>query len=70
MQQGLLFHSLLVPRSGTHIGQVNLLFRGGLDLGAFEAAWRQVISRISPRTGFVAAGSSPCSSFTRRPRSP
>ncbi|HSF42699.1 MAG TPA: non-ribosomal peptide synthase/polyketide synthase [Thermoanaerobaculia bacterium] len=54
MQQGLLFHTLLVPRSGAHIGQLHLLFRGGLDLAAFEAAWSRVIARHTAlRTAFV-----------------
>ncbi|HSS48037.1 MAG TPA: amino acid adenylation domain-containing protein, partial [Thermoanaerobaculia bacterium] len=54
MQRGMLFHTLLVPGSGTHVGQLNVLFQGGFDRTAFEQAWSRVIARHATlRTGFA-----------------
>jgi amino acid adenylation domain-containing protein/non-ribosomal peptide synthase protein (TIGR01720 family) len=53
MQQGLLFHSRLEPRSGAHIGRLSLLFQGAVDPAAFERAWARVLARHAVlRTGF------------------
>ncbi len=53
MQQGLLFHSRLEPRSGAHIGRLSLLFQGAVDPAAFERAWARVLARhVVLRTGF------------------
>ncbi len=53
MQEGLLFHSRLAPRSGAHIGQLNLLFRGAVDPVAFGRAWGRVLERHAVlRTSF------------------
>ena len=43
MQQGMLFHTLYEPGSGVYIEQVSCMFRGDLDLVAFQRAWQQVI---------------------------
>ena len=44
LQQGLLFHSLLAPRSGVYVEQVTFPVEGTLDVAAFEAAWQQVVA--------------------------
>ncbi|HKG14117.1 MAG TPA: amino acid adenylation domain-containing protein, partial [Pyrinomonadaceae bacterium] len=57
MQQGLLFHSLYSPESGLYVEQLRLVFEEGLDIDAFESAWRGVVARHpSLRTAFVWEG--------------
>jgi amino acid adenylation domain-containing protein/non-ribosomal peptide synthase protein (TIGR01720 family) len=43
-QQGMLFHTLQSPGSGVYIEQVKLTLTG-LDVAAFERAWRRVVDR-------------------------
>jgi amino acid adenylation domain-containing protein len=45
LQQGLLFHSLLLPQSGLYVDQFLLDLPGNLNIPALENAWRQVIER-------------------------
>jgi len=45
MQQGLLFHSLLAPRSGVYFEQLSCRIEGEVDLGAFKRAWQSVVDR-------------------------
>ncbi|MEM9804743.1 MAG: amino acid adenylation domain-containing protein [Cyanobacteria bacterium P01_D01_bin.56] len=53
-QQGMLFHSLYGPKSGTYIVQVGYILKGNLDRDAFNQAWQQLIDRHTIlRTAFV-----------------
>ena len=53
-QQGMLFHSLYGPKSGTYIVQVSYTLTGNINLEAFEQAWQQLIERHTIlRTAFV-----------------
>src|SRR6185369_2294984 len=45
MQQAMLFHSLMAPGSGVYVIQMSLRITGGLDLPAFEQAWRSLVAR-------------------------
>src|SRR5689334_5380595 len=45
MQQGMLYHTLYAPESGTYMQQVSCTLRGALDVAAFERSWQQVIDR-------------------------
>ncbi|HEY2740462.1 MAG TPA: condensation domain-containing protein, partial [Thermoanaerobaculia bacterium] len=45
MQQAMLFHSLMAPGSGVYVIQMSLRMTGGLDLPAFEQAWRSLVAR-------------------------
>ena len=57
MQQGLLFHSLYETGSGLYVEQLSFTLREGLNAGAFEQAWREVIARHTIlRTAFVWEG--------------
>ncbi|MFL6332308.1 MAG: amino acid adenylation domain-containing protein, partial [Pyrinomonadaceae bacterium] len=57
MQQGMLFHSLYAPASGTYFEQMNCRLAGGLDVAAFTRAWQRVIERHAVlRTAFVWEG--------------
>ncbi|QSQ23764.1 non-ribosomal peptide synthase/polyketide synthase [Pyxidicoccus parkwayensis] len=47
MQQGMLFHALLAPESGTYFEQLAWTVRGELDLEAFLQAWRTCLGRHS-----------------------
>jgi amino acid adenylation domain-containing protein len=54
MQQGMLFHSLYAPNSGTYIIQVSYELHGNLDINAFERAWQHLVDRHTVlRTAFV-----------------
>jgi amino acid adenylation domain-containing protein len=54
VQQGLLFHSLLMPGTGMYVNQLRLTLAGGLDAGALREAWREAASRHPVlRTGFA-----------------
>ncbi len=53
MQQAMLFHSLMAPGSGVYVLQMSLRLTGGIDLPAFERAWRHLVARHSIlRTAF------------------
>ncbi len=54
MQQGMLFHSLYSPGTGTYFEQSLFTIKGDLDLRAFEQAWQRVVDRHSIlRTSFL-----------------
>ena len=54
MQQGMLFHTLLSPKSGVYFNQVLYTLSGRLDAGAIEGAWQKAAERHEPlRTLFV-----------------
>ncbi|WP_158617156.1 non-ribosomal peptide synthetase, partial [Corallococcus exercitus] len=57
MQVGMLFRTLLEPRSGAYVEQFHCVLEGALDAAAFEAAWRHVLAR-NPllRTSFLWEG--------------
>ncbi|MBN1481964.1 amino acid adenylation domain-containing protein [candidate division KSB1 bacterium] len=57
MQQGMLFHSIYSPESGTYIEQIYCDFVGPLNVEAFQRAWQAIIKR-NPilRTAFVWEG--------------
>jgi amino acid adenylation domain-containing protein/non-ribosomal peptide synthase protein (TIGR01720 family) len=58
MQQGLLFHSLLSPRSGLYFEQLRLSVDGPLDRVALRKAWQRVVDRHGIlRTRFAWEGS-------------
>jgi amino acid adenylation domain-containing protein/non-ribosomal peptide synthase protein (TIGR01720 family)/FkbM family methyltransferase len=53
MQQGMLFHVLLTPRSGEYFEQLTWAIHSRLDLAAFRRAWESVVARHSAlRTSF------------------
>ncbi|HKV12758.1 MAG TPA: amino acid adenylation domain-containing protein [Thermoanaerobaculia bacterium] len=57
IQLGMLLHALREPGSEVYCEQMSCAFRGELDRGALQAAWRGVVSRHSIlRTGFVWEG--------------
>jgi amino acid adenylation domain-containing protein len=57
MQQGLLFHSLYSPGSGTYVEQVSCRIEKGLDVEAFKRSWQTLIDRHSIlRTSFLWEG--------------
>ncbi|HEY7509061.1 MAG TPA: amino acid adenylation domain-containing protein, partial [Vicinamibacteria bacterium] len=45
MQEGMLFHTLSAPESGTYSVQARFELTGALDAGAFRQAWEQVAQR-------------------------
>lgn len=45
LQQGMLFHTLLTPGSGTYFEQVVFTLEGAFDVSAFERAWQTVVDR-------------------------
>ena len=45
MQEGMLFHSLYAPDSGTYCSQTLITLNGELNLGAFKQAWEKVVER-------------------------
>ena len=47
MQQGMLFHSLYAPGSGTYVEQMSCHIEWGLDLSAFQRCWQTVVDRHS-----------------------
>src|SRR6185436_8855034 len=54
MQQGMLFHSIYSPNSGTYFEQSLFTIKGELNFDAFEGAWRRVLQRHSIlRTAFL-----------------
>ncbi|MEM7304708.1 MAG: condensation domain-containing protein, partial [Pseudomonadota bacterium] len=53
MQQGLLFHSLLNPKSGDYVPQVILTLTGNLQPSIMKKAWEYIIKKHSAmRCGF------------------
>jgi amino acid adenylation domain-containing protein/non-ribosomal peptide synthase protein (TIGR01720 family) len=53
LQQGMLFHSVYAPESGTYVTQVSCRL-GSIDPAAFEAAWQRAADRHAVlRTAFV-----------------
>ena len=53
-QEGMLFHTLYAPESGTYVEQASGTLRGELDGTAFEQAWQRLMDRHSVlRTAFV-----------------
>src|ERR1700704_6319397 len=54
MQQGMLFHSIYSPDSGTYFEQSLFTIKGDLNISAFEQAWQRVVERHSIlRTSFL-----------------
>ncbi len=54
LQQGMLFHTLYAPSSGTYFEQFAFTLRGALDEAAWEAAWQRVVERHAVlRTAFA-----------------
>lgn len=54
MQQGMLFHSLYSPGSGTYFEQSLFTIKGELDVAAFAQAWQSVVDKHSIlRTSFI-----------------
>jgi amino acid adenylation domain-containing protein len=45
MQEGILFHSLMAPKSGVYFEQLHMALHGDLDRAVFEQAWRIILSR-------------------------
>jgi amino acid adenylation domain-containing protein len=45
VQEGMLFHTVHAPRPGVYVEQFTCRLRGGLDVPAFERAWRRLIAR-------------------------
>src|ERR1041385_6148181 len=54
MQQGMLYHTLYAPESGTYMQQVSCTLKGELNVAAFAHAWQEVIDRHPVlRSGFL-----------------
>src|SRR3712207_3689646 len=54
LQQGMLFHTLYAPSSGTYFEQFAFTLRGDLDEAAWTAAWDRVVERHAVlRTAFA-----------------
>ncbi|MBV9273286.1 MAG: amino acid adenylation domain-containing protein, partial [Verrucomicrobia bacterium] len=57
MQQGMLFHTLLAPKSGVYFEQILYTLTGNLQEAAFRLAWQQAVDRHQLlRTLFVWEG--------------
>jgi amino acid adenylation domain-containing protein len=57
LQQGILFHTLYAPQSGTYVEQLTCRLQGTLDEAALEQAWYTVIAQHPVlRTSFVWQG--------------
>ncbi len=57
MQQGMLFHSIYSPASGTYFEQTQTEINGPLNVEAFASAWKTVVERNAIlRTAFVWEG--------------
>ncbi|MFP2934054.1 condensation domain-containing protein, partial [Pyxidicoccus sp. 3LG] len=57
LQQGLLFHALLAPSSGTYVTQLTWEMHEGLDVAALHRAWEELLRRNAIlRTAFVWEG--------------
>ncbi|MEO6807675.1 MAG: condensation domain-containing protein, partial [Isosphaeraceae bacterium] len=67
VQQGMLYHTLAAPSSGVYIEQFTCLLRGDLDLDAFEASWRTLLTRHAAlRTSIEGAHSDRPAQVVRR----
>jgi amino acid adenylation domain-containing protein len=54
LQEGLLFHTLYSPDSAVYFQQLKFSFESGLNVEAWQLAWRKVVERHAVlRTGFV-----------------
>ena len=54
MQQGMLFHTLYSPKSGTYIEQSVFAIEGAFDVSALERAWQRIVERHTIlRTSFL-----------------
>jgi amino acid adenylation domain-containing protein/non-ribosomal peptide synthase protein (TIGR01720 family) len=54
IQQGMLFHSLYSPNSGTYVEQMSCRIQAELDVEAFRRAWQTIVDRHAIlRTSFV-----------------
>ena len=59
-QEGMLFHTLLVPDSGVYVQQVSASVRGVVDASVFERVWQALVDRHPVlRTSFVSDGRRP-----------
>jgi NRPS condensation-like uncharacterized protein len=57
MQQGMLFHSLFAPGSGTYFEQNTWTISGALDAAVFERAWQALLERhMALRAAFLWEG--------------
>ncbi|MGP1384410.1 MAG: non-ribosomal peptide synthetase [Thainema sp.] len=57
IQQGILFHSLMVPHAGMYCIQLSFIIRGALHVDAFQQAWQQVlVHQPVLRTAFLWEG--------------
>ncbi|NOK13568.1 amino acid adenylation domain-containing protein, partial [Corallococcus exercitus] len=45
MQQGMLFHALLSPKSGVYFEQLSWAFHAKLDVAALKRAWEELVAR-------------------------
>src|ERR1700733_272885 len=57
MQQGMLFHALLAPKSGVYFNQILYTLSGTVDAAALQLAWQKAMDQHEPlRTLFVWEG--------------
>jgi amino acid adenylation domain-containing protein len=57
MQQGMLFHTLLAPRSGVYFQQFHCTLTGDLSLPEFQQSWQRLVDRHAVlRTAFLWEG--------------
>src|SRR6266852_1764942 len=53
VQQGMLFHTLLAPRSGVYLQQRSCTLHGALNVTQFKQAWQRVLEHHAVlRTAF------------------
>ncbi|WP_052019919.1 non-ribosomal peptide synthetase [Paenibacillus sp. JCM 10914] len=55
MQQGMVYHSLYDKYKGDYVVQFDWAFKGGLNIQAFEEAWRMVVERFDTFRSYVLA---------------
>ena len=67
LQEGMLFHALVAPDSGTYVEQMHGTLRGSLDGAAFRRAWQRVVDHYTVlRTAFFWEGlDEPCQVVVR-----
>lgn len=54
MQQGILFHTLYIPKSGMYCEQFHFTIYGDFNISAFKQAWQRLIERYQVlRTFFI-----------------
>ncbi|MGE5458693.1 MAG: condensation domain-containing protein, partial [Methanococcaceae archaeon] len=57
MQQGMFFHTLFSPNSGTYVEQLSCIIEGRLNIEAFKEAWQKVIDAHPVlRASFLSTG--------------